>query len=97
MSESEHQHRVQQQVQPGRMMAYGVHPPNFLDLTSKTLPEDFADFRQAWEIYVIAAEIEGKPDATKVALLKNFLGTESVKVLNTLLAPAAQLFHQQQS
>lgn len=83
--------RQEQIQQPAvRMMAYGVHPPEFLDLSSKKLPEDFADFRQAWEIYVIAAEIEEKSDATKVALLKNFLGTESVKVLNTLLAPAAQ-------
>nr|XP_029712470.1 uncharacterized protein LOC115257187 [Aedes albopictus] len=75
-------------------MALGVHPPNFLDLASKTLSEDFADFRQAWEIYVVAAEIEDKSDVIKVALLKNFLGTEAVKVLNTLLAqitPAAIL------
>lgn len=74
-----------------KMMALGVHPPNFLDLASKTLSEDFADFRQAWEIYVVAAEIEDKSDVIKVALLKNFLGTEAVKVLNTLLAPAAQI------
>ncbi|XP_055527046.1 uncharacterized protein LOC129719680 [Wyeomyia smithii] len=75
---------------PVQMMAYGVHPPSFLDLSSKTLPEDFADFRQAWDIYVIAAEIIEKSDMIKVALLKNFLGTDTVKVLNTLLAAEAQ-------
>lgn len=73
------------------MSVIGVHPPQFLNLSSENLAEAFRDFRQSWDIFVLASEIEAKPDNIKVALLKNFLGLDAVKVLDTLLPVADQV------
>ncbi|XP_062699501.1 uncharacterized protein K02A2.6-like, partial [Aedes albopictus] len=73
------------------MSVIGVHPPQFLNLSSENLAEAFRDFRQSWDIFVVASEIEAKPDNIKVALLKNFLGLDAVKVLDTLLPVADQV------
>ncbi|XP_055523186.1 uncharacterized protein K02A2.6-like [Wyeomyia smithii] len=72
------------------MNVMGVHPPGFLNIDSDRLANDFRDFKQSWENFVLAAKIGEKSDAVKVALLKNFLGTGAVKILNTLLAPENQ-------
>lgn len=89
ISEEDSIHEEEEQ-QHGTMSGLGVHPPEILNMNSERLAEDFRDFQQAWEIFVLAAEIGAKSDAVKVALLKNFLGMEAVKVLNTLLVPANQ-------
>lgn len=73
------------------MSVLGVRPPNPLNVGSERLAEEFRDFRQSWEIFVLAAEIGNKPDLVKVAVLKNFLGLAAVKVLNTLVAEAEQV------
>lgn len=56
------------------MSVLGVRPPNPLNVGSEHLAEEFRDFRQSWDIFVLAAEIENKPDIVKVALFEKLFG-----------------------
>ncbi|XP_050522613.1 uncharacterized protein LOC126895133 [Daktulosphaira vitifoliae] len=58
--------------------------PSPLKMTG-ILPQNFKFFKQQVEIYITATETDGKPKQVQVARLLNLIGSDALKVYNTLV------------
>ncbi|KAL4092419.1 hypothetical protein QTP88_026920 [Uroleucon formosanum] len=56
------------------------------------LAENFKNFKQQLQIYFDATESHTKKEATQVAILLNFLGSDGLKIYNTLKIPSKTVF-----
>jgi len=65
--------------------------PDPLKMTGN-LAENFKNFRQQLQIYFDATESHSKKEATQVAILLNLLGSDGLKIYNTLKIPNKTVF-----
>lgn len=65
--------------------------PEPLKMTGN-LAENFKNFRQQLQIYFDATESHSKKEATQVAILLNLLGSDGLKIYNTLKIPNNTVF-----
>ncbi|KAL4104445.1 hypothetical protein QTP88_019746 [Uroleucon formosanum] len=65
--------------------------PDSLKMTGN-LAENFKNFEQQLQIYFDATEIHTKKEATQVAILLNLLGSDGLKMYNTLKIPIKTVF-----
>lgn len=61
----------------------GLKPPRNLNLSSGNIAEEWRRFYQNFQIFLTAAGYDSKPSETKVALLLNSIGEDSVELFNT--------------
>ncbi|XP_077974282.1 uncharacterized protein LOC144429911 isoform X1 [Styela clava] len=54
--------------------------PGNLDIHQGNLAENWRRFKQSFDIYLIAAEENNKPDAARVAMLLNFAGEDALEL-----------------
>ena len=57
-------------------------PPNF-DIHDRNAAESWKEWRQRWECYALATELNSKPAEVQVSVLLTVIGTEAHKVFNT--------------
>lgn len=66
-----------------KMASGNFKPPKSL-VFDNNIRNNFTKFKQSFEIYMIAAGLSNKPDATKIAIFLNVAGEEAIDVFNTL-------------
>jgi hypothetical protein len=64
------------------MTSTAFRKPNELKLTGN-VSEHWKRFKQEFEIFLAAADLDGKPDRRKVMVLLNQIGTDGLAVYNT--------------
>lgn len=65
------------------------HPPSHLTVSDK-LGEDWKLWKQQWSLYVTVAELGGKPEPFRTAVLLHSLGPDGLKIYNTFDFPSAE-------
>ena len=63
-------------------MHFGLTPPQTLDLNSGNVSANWKKFKQKYLYYEIATGISEKGDATRLATLLTFIGSEALDVFD---------------
>lgn len=65
-------------------MAAGIPLPDRMNVDVSTAAENWSIFRQQWEDYEIATELEAKEEKVRVATLRSAMGAPCLKILSNL-------------
>ena len=63
----------------------GFPIPRAMNTNSRNLAEEWKQWQQRFDIYMVATEVTKKPDAVQVAIFLSCIGEEAVKIYNTFV------------
>ena len=63
----------------------GFPIPRAMNTNSRNLAEEWKQWQQRFDIYMVATEVTKKPDAFQVAIFQSCIGEEAVKIYNTFI------------